>query len=92
MIESFKHKGLKQLYEKGDRSGLGAAMVPRIQEILTILDVAKSIEELNIPGYRLHPLTGSLAGCWSIRVTGNRRIVFRFVDGSAQDVDLVDYH
>jgi len=60
MIESFRHKGLKRLYEKGDRSGIGANMVARVEEILTILEAAETIEEADIPGYRLHPLTGNL--------------------------------
>jgi proteic killer suppression protein len=67
-------------------------MLARVQEILTLLDGADSIEELDVPGYRLHSLTGSLKGFWSVRVTGNWRIVFRFVHGEAYDVDLTDYH
>ena len=78
MIESFRHKGLKRLYEKGDRSGIGANMVSRVEEILTILEAAETIEEADIPGYRLHPLAGNLKGFWSVRVTGNWRIIFRF--------------
>ena len=62
MIESFRHKGLKRLYEKGDHSGIGATMVSRVEEILTILEAAETIEEADIPGYRLHPLTGNLKG------------------------------
>jgi len=92
MIESFRHKGLKRLYEKGDRSGIGANMVARVEEILTILEAAETIEEADIPGYRLHPLTGNLKGFWSVRVTENWRIIFRFENGSAQDLDLTDYH
>jgi proteic killer suppression protein len=92
MIESIKYKGLKRLYEKGDRSGIGAWMLPRVEEILSLLDVAETIDELEIPGYRLHPLTGDRKGFWSIRVTGNWRIVFRFADGAVRDVDLTDYH
>jgi toxin HigB-1 len=92
MIESFRHKGLKRLYEKGDRSGIGANMVSRVEEILTILEAAETIEEADIPGYRLHPLTGNLNGFWSVRVTGNWRIIFRFENGAAQDLDLTDYH
>jgi proteic killer suppression protein len=92
MIESFRHKGLKRLYEKGDRSGIGANMVSRVEEILTILEAAETIEEADIPGYRLHPLTGNLKGFWSVRVTENWRIIFRFENGSAQDLDLTDYH
>lgn len=67
-------------------------MLRRVEEILSILDAAEAISDLDIPGYRLHPLTGSLKGYWSLRVTGNWRIVFRFEDGAAWDVDLVDYH
>jgi proteic killer suppression protein len=92
MIESFQHKGLKQFYERGERRGLNPNMIPKIEEILSILSAAESVEEANIPGYRLHPLTGELKGFWSVRVTGNWRIVFRFEDGNALDIDLVDYH
>lgn len=92
MIESFRHRGLKRLYQHKDRSGIGGDMLRRVEEILSILDAAETISELDIPGYRLHPLTGPLKGLWSVRVTGNWRIVFRFEDGAAWDVDLVDYH
>lgn len=91
MIESFRYKGLKVI-QKGDRSGIGANMVSRVEEILTILEAAETIEEADIPGYRLHPLTGNLKGFWSVRVTENWRIIFRFENGSAQDLDLTDYH
>jgi proteic killer suppression protein len=67
-------------------------MIPKIEEILSILSAAESLEEADIPGFRLHPLTGELKGFWSVRVTGNWRIVFRFEDGNALDIDLVDYH
>jgi proteic killer suppression protein len=92
MIESFRHRGLKRLYQHNDRSGIGSTMLRRVEEILSILDAAEAISELDIPGYRLHPLTGPLKGYWSVRVTGNWRIVFRFEDGAAWDVDLVEYH
>ena len=92
MITGIKHKGLKRLYDRGERQGIGANMLARVEEILSILDAAESIEELDIPGYRLHPLTGNLKGFWSIRVTGNWRIVFRFENGEAFDIDLIDYH
>lgn len=67
-------------------------MIPRVIEILSILEAAEQVEEANIPGYRLHPLSGKLQNFWSIRVTANWRIIFRFKDGAAWDVDLVDYH
>jgi proteic killer suppression protein len=92
MIESFKHRGLHRFYERGDVSGIGASMRNRIQEILSVLDAANTPEEANIPGYRLHQLTGNRKGTWSIRVTGNWRITFRFENGNVVDVDLEDYH
>jgi toxin HigB-1 len=92
MIGSFKSKRLKRLYEKGDQSVIGATMLSRVEEILSVLEAAETVEEMNIPGYRLHSLTGNLHGYWSVRVTGNWRIVFRFENGEALDVDLDDYH
>jgi proteic killer suppression protein len=64
----------------------------RVKEILSILEAAESLEEANIPGFRLHPLTGDRKGYWSMKVTGNWRITFRFEEGYAKDVDLEDYH
>ena len=92
MIESFRHKGLKKFYEKGDRSAIGANMVAKVEEILTILEAAETVAEADIPGYRLHPLTGDLKGFWSVRVTGNWRVIFRFENGTVRDLDLTDYH
>lgn len=92
MIKSIKHKGLKRLYEDGDARSINGNLRQRIEEILSILDAATTIEEANIPGYRLHQLTGNLRGYWSVRVSGNWRIIFRFEEGFAEDVDLVDYH
>lgn len=92
MITGFKHKGLKRLYERGERQGISASMLARVEDILSILDAAEGLDELDIPGYRLHPLIGNFKGFWSIRVTGNWRIVFRFEQGEAFDIDLIDYH
>lgn len=92
MIRSIKHKGLRRLYEDGDARAVSGNLRDKIEEILSILDAASTIEEADIPGYRLHALTGNLRGYWSVRVTGNWRIIFRFEDGAAEDVDLVDYH
>ena len=64
----------------------------RIQEILTLLNVASATKDVDQPGYRLHPLSGNLAGFWSVTVSRNWRIIFRFDDGNVTDVDLVDYH
>lgn len=92
MIVSFRHKGLKRLYEKGDASRVPADQLARIREILADLDAAVVPSDLDRPGYRLHVLRGSLKGLWSVRVTANWRITFRMKDGHAHDVDLVDYH
>ncbi len=92
MIQSFRHKGLEHLYYKNMSKGLSADMVPKIMRILARLDVAVRPETMNLPGLNLHPLKGELKGFWSVWVTGNWRIVFRFDGGRVCDVDLVDYH
>jgi toxin HigB-1 len=92
MIGSFKHKGLRRLYEVGDARSIGADMRERVRAILFILDAAETIDRADIPGFRLHPLTGNRAGDWSMKVNANWRITFRFDDGYAQDIDLEDYH
>lgn len=92
MIQSFRHKGLKRFYEKESARGLPADMVNKIARILARLDVAAGPEMMNLPGLNLHPLKGELKGFWSVWVTGNWRIIFRFDGGHVFDVDLVDYH
>lgn len=92
MIRSFRHKGLERLYDKAVGRGLPPEMVPKIERILARLDVATRPDMMNLPGYRLHPLKGQLKGFWSVWVTGNWRITFRFDGGHVFDVDLVDYH
>lgn len=92
MIEGFRHKGLQRLYEKDERKGLPAASVEKIARILARLDVATGHDGMNLPGMKLHPLKGEYKGFWSVWVTGNWRIVFRFEGAHATDVDLLDYH
>jgi len=92
MIRSFKHRGLKRLFERDDRSGIRPDLVDTVQEILTVLDDATTPQELSLPGYRLHPLKGDLKGFWSVTVRANWRIVFRFEGTDAFDVELIDYH
>ena len=87
-----KHAGLRRLYERGDARRLNPGHIRRIRRVLADLDVARDPHDLDQPGYRLHPLAGNRQGQWSVRVSGNWRIVFRFVDGEALDVDLLDYH
>jgi proteic killer suppression protein len=93
MIRTFRHRALEQFYRTGRPRGLPQDLVARIRRVLTVLDGAKSVGDVDfLPGMRLHPLKGHLAGYWSVSVSGNWRIVFRFDDGEAMDVDLVDYH
>lgn len=92
MIESFKHRGLKQLYLNGDRSKINPNQIDKVELILADLDAAESLAHLRRPGYRLHELCGRLTGYHGVTVSGNWRIVFRFEAGKASDIDLVDYH
>jgi toxin HigB-1 len=91
-LRSFRHRGLKRLFEQGDRSRIRPEQAAKIRRILNRLDAASSIGDIDAPGFRLHPLKGDLSGYWAVSVSGNWRIVFRFADGDALDVDLVDYH
>lgn len=92
MIRTIRHRGLKRLCEHGDPSQVRADQVKRISDVLAHLDQAQKPSDLDLPGYRLHPLKGEFRGLWSVTISGNWRIVFRFEDGAAFDVDLVDYH
>ena len=92
MIKSFSHKGLKDFFETGSRRGLTSELATRVRVRLDVIDAAKTIADINLPGFRLHELKGRRAGTWSIRVTGNRRLTFKFRDGHAYDLELEDYH
>jgi toxin HigB-1 len=92
VIESFRHRGLRQLYERGDRSGIRPDMVSRVERILQRLDVISAPEQMNLPGWRLHPLKGDLKGFWSVTVNGNWRVIFAWTGSAPADVDFLDYH
>jgi len=92
VIVSFRHKGLERLYRAGTKAGVQAAHVPKLLRILSALDVAAGPDDLAIPSFRTHRLRGGLAGYWSIWVSGNWRVTFRFVDGDVEPVDYQDYH
>jgi proteic killer suppression protein len=92
MIKSWKHRGLKELFLKGSKKGILPDTAERLQRRLDVLDAANSLEGLGLPGFRLHSLSGDMRGRYSIRVTGNWRITFRFEDGDVFDVNLEDYH
>jgi toxin HigB-1 len=92
MIKSFRHKGLRRLFETGGTSGVRAAHVKRLRMQLAALDTAQTIEDMDISGFRLHTLKGEMRGRWSITVSGNWRITFEFQDGNAYILDYEDYH
>ena len=92
MIESFKHRGLKRLYERGDQSRIPAEFVEKLENILFALDNVLEIGALDMPGFHLHQLRGNLNGYWSITIRANWRVIFRFTNGMAHDIDMVDYH
>ena len=92
MIKSIRHKGLKRLYEDDDPRGVIAEHVVKLRDILARLDAARTVADMNMPGFRLHPLKGELKGFWAVTVRANWRVTFRFADPDTFDVDYVDYH
>lgn len=92
MITSFRHKGLKQFFESGSRSGVRPDHAKRLRLQLSALDTAQEITDLDLPGFRLHQLKGDRNGIWSITVNGNWRVTFEFRDGNAYVLDYEDYH
>lgn len=92
MIRGFRHRGLKRLFERGDRSQVRPDMLDKIENILAVLDRADVPEAMNLPTFRLHPLKGDLAGFWAVTVRANWRITWRFEGSAVLDVDLIDYH
>lgn len=92
MIKSFKHKGLEKFFKTGSKAGIQAAHAAKLRILLTALDAADQIEQMNMPAWRLHKLSGSLQDHWSVTVNGNRRPTFRFENGHAEVVDYQDYH
>ena len=92
MIRRFRHRGLKRLYDRDDRGGVNAEHVARLERILTLLDVAQRPADIDLPGYRLHPLKGDRKGEWSVSLSGNWRVTFRFDEGDVIDLNYEDYH
>ena len=92
MIVTFRHKGLEALYRHDSTRGIQAAHAAKLRRILSALDVAQVPADLDIPGFRLHALRGRLVGHWSIWVSGNWRVTFRFNEGDVELVDYQDYH
>jgi len=92
MIQKFKHKGLKRLFESGVSSGVDPQHVDRIRKILALLETAETVEDMDLPGLGLHPLKGNRKGTWAVKVSGNWRITFKIQNGEAFEVNYEDYH
>jgi proteic killer suppression protein len=92
MIRTFRHKGLKAFFQTGTTKGIRADHAKRLVQILGLLDLAINANDMNLPGFDLHPLKGNLVEYWSVSVNGNWRIIFRFIEGHAELVDYLDYH
>ncbi len=94
-LAGFRHKGLRQLYEDDNSKALSIATVDKLRKVLFALETAQDLEQVGrFPGWKLHPLKGDLKGFWSLTVTGNWRVIFRYdeVTNTASDIDLTDYH
>ena len=92
MIRGIRHKGLKRLYDQDDPRGVPAEHAARLRDILARLDASRAVSDMDLPGFRLHPLKGQLKGCWAVTVRANWRVIFRFEGANAFDVDYTDYH
>jgi len=92
MIRSIRHKGLKRLYQDDDPRGVTREHAAKLRDILARLDAAGTVSDMDLPGFRLHPLKGELKGLWAVTVRANWRVISRFAEGEALDVDYVDYH
>lgn len=91
-IKTFKHKGLKTFFESGKKTGVPQALIKRIKLILDLLNAVTEPQDMSFPGSDFHPLKGELKGFYSVHVNGNWTIIFRFENGEAKDVELIDYH
>jgi toxin HigB-1 len=92
VIRSIRHKGLKRLHEDDDTRGVIAEHAAKLRDILARLDAAATVADMDLPGFRLHPLKGKFKDFWAVTVRANWRVIFRFAGRDAVDVDYVDYH
>ena len=92
MIQSFRRRALKRFFERGDESRIRAEHRDTVRDILARLNASATPEDMDLPGFRLHPLKGEYAGFWAVTVRANWRVIFRFDQGHAVDVDYLDYH
>ena len=92
MIRTFKHKGLRAFFQTGTTKGIRADHAKRLVQILGLLNLAMNANDMDVPGFDLHPLRGNLFEYWSVSVNGNWRIIFRFIENDVELVDYLDYH
>jgi len=92
VIRGFRHKGLRRFFETGSKLGVQAQHVDRLRLVLARLNAATAPRDMDLPGLNLHPLKGERKGTWSVSVSGNWRVTFRFVGKEADAVDYEDYH
>lgn len=92
MIKSFEHKGLEDYFYNGTKKGIKPQHAQKLADILDRLDAAKDIKDMNYPGSDLHQLKGKMKGTWAVKVSGNWRVTFRFIEENAESVDYLDYH
>jgi toxin HigB-1 len=92
VIQSFRHKGLRSFFETGSRAGIQPKHAQRLRMLLVALETSQKVEDMGVPGFKLHPLKGQEKGRWSVWVNGNWRLTFEFKDGQAYVLDYEDYH
>lgn len=92
MIQKFKHKGLKKLFESGISSGVKQQHLKRLRQILALLETAEILDDMDLPGLKFHALKGKRKGTWSVQVSGNWRVTFKLKKGDVFDVNYEDYH
>lgn len=92
MIASFKHRGLKTLYDGRTTRRVASEHIQKLRDILAVLDRSQRPQDVDLPGFQLHPLKGKMKGHYAITVSGNWRVTFRFEEGEVVDVDYLDYH
>ncbi len=92
MIRKFRHKGLRDLFESGKTKGVNQQHVTRLRQITALLETAETLEDMDLPGLRLHELKGQRKGTWAVSVSGNWRVTFKMLEGDTTDVNYEDYH
>jgi len=92
MIRKFRHKGLRELFESGKAKGVNPQHVTRLKQMMALLETAETLEDMDLPGLKLHELKGQRKGTWAVSVSGNWRVTFTMLEGDTTDVNYEDYH